>query len=171
MQADRSLCCSHMVRRHISVSILPKSIAVRYRSVRVADGPITVRYRFIKNASWDFHMTQKLYFLNKKLRIGELRTENTAYLRMLSFMIQYGNLDYPDQTVHMRWTYLKVYVKHQMKSECSPPPNPPTPQKREFDISIHIVEKKNALSSFIFSMRENEKYFKISSIWNQRTAF
>ena len=34
------------------VSILYKSIAVRYRPVRVADGPITARYRFIKNASW-----------------------------------------------------------------------------------------------------------------------
>ena len=35
------------------VSILYKSIAGRYRPVRVADGPITARYRFIKNASWD----------------------------------------------------------------------------------------------------------------------
>ena len=35
------------------VSILYKSIAGRYRPVRVADGPIAVRYRFIKNASWD----------------------------------------------------------------------------------------------------------------------
>ena len=34
------------------VSILYKSIAGRYRSVRVADGPITTRYRFITNASW-----------------------------------------------------------------------------------------------------------------------
>ena len=33
------------------VSILYKSIAGRYRPVRVADGPITARYRFIKNAS------------------------------------------------------------------------------------------------------------------------
>ena len=32
------------------VSILYKSIAGRYRPVRVADGPITARYRFIKNA-------------------------------------------------------------------------------------------------------------------------
>ena len=32
------------------VSILYKSIAGRYRSVRVADGPITARYKFIKNA-------------------------------------------------------------------------------------------------------------------------
>ena len=34
------------------VNILYKSIAGRYRPVRVADGPITARYRFIKNASW-----------------------------------------------------------------------------------------------------------------------
>ena len=34
-------------------SILYKSIAGRYRPVRVADGPITVCYRFIKNAYWD----------------------------------------------------------------------------------------------------------------------
>ena len=39
----------------IPVSILCKSIAGRYRPVRVADGPITARYRFIKNASWDAH--------------------------------------------------------------------------------------------------------------------
>ena len=32
-------------------SILSKSIAGRYRPVRVADGPITARCRFIKNAS------------------------------------------------------------------------------------------------------------------------
>ena len=35
------------------VSILYKSIADRYRPVRVADGPITARCRFIKNASWE----------------------------------------------------------------------------------------------------------------------
>ena len=37
---------------NIPVSILYKSIAARYRPVRVADGPITTRCRFIKNASW-----------------------------------------------------------------------------------------------------------------------
>ena len=37
---------------HDPVSILYKSIAGRYRPVRVADGPITAHYRFIKNASW-----------------------------------------------------------------------------------------------------------------------
>ena len=35
------------------VSILYKSTAGRYRSIRVADGPITARYRFIKNAYWE----------------------------------------------------------------------------------------------------------------------
>ena len=34
------------------VSILYKSIAGRYRPVRVADGPITARYRFLRNANW-----------------------------------------------------------------------------------------------------------------------
>ena len=37
----------------LPISILYKSIAGRYRPVRVADGPITARCRFIKNASWD----------------------------------------------------------------------------------------------------------------------
>ena len=36
---------------HYPVSILHKSIAGRYRPVRVAGGPITARCRFIKNAS------------------------------------------------------------------------------------------------------------------------
>ena len=46
--------CSIILRGWaIPVSILYKSIAGRYRPVRVADGPITARYRFIKNASWD----------------------------------------------------------------------------------------------------------------------
>ena len=38
------------------VSILYKSIAGRYRPVRVADGPITARCRLIKNASWVYRM-------------------------------------------------------------------------------------------------------------------
>ena len=36
----------------VPASILYKSIAGRYRAVRVADGPITARCRFIKNGSW-----------------------------------------------------------------------------------------------------------------------
>ena len=35
------------------ISILYKSIAGRYRPVRVADGPVMTRCRFIMNASWD----------------------------------------------------------------------------------------------------------------------
>ena len=42
------------LNKHLPVSILHKSIACRYRPVRVADGPITARGRFIKNASWEF---------------------------------------------------------------------------------------------------------------------
>ena len=41
------------------VSILYKSIAGRYRPVKVADGPITAHYRFIKNASWVVRWTTK----------------------------------------------------------------------------------------------------------------
>ena len=40
--------------RVLPVSILHKSIAGRYRPVRVADGLITARYGFIKYASWPF---------------------------------------------------------------------------------------------------------------------
>ena len=47
-------CSRAITFRIYPVSILYKSIAGRYRSVRVADGPITVRCRFIKNASWVF---------------------------------------------------------------------------------------------------------------------
>ena len=45
-----------------SASILYKSIAGRYRPVRVADGPITARYRFIKNAYWE-HTTTVLIIM------------------------------------------------------------------------------------------------------------
>ena len=45
------------------VSILHKSIAGRYRPVRVADGPITARCRFIKNAScFLFYITEITFF-------------------------------------------------------------------------------------------------------------
>ena len=48
------------------VSILYKSIAVRYRPVRVADGPTTARYSFIKNASWVVVcMCSVVYFMNQ----------------------------------------------------------------------------------------------------------
>ena len=50
------------------VSILRKSIAGRYRPVRVADGPITARCRFIKNASWDISYGLKMGNFQKVLR-------------------------------------------------------------------------------------------------------
>ena len=51
---------------HNPASILYKSIAGRYRPVRVADGPITARYRFIKNASWEVpfsHVLAQLLYM------------------------------------------------------------------------------------------------------------
>ena len=50
----RTLAAEFDPSKHSSafLSILYKSIADRYRPVRVADGPITARYRFVKNASW-----------------------------------------------------------------------------------------------------------------------
>ena len=45
------------------MSILHKSIAGRYRPVRVADGPITARCRFIKNASRDMFNTSLILFM------------------------------------------------------------------------------------------------------------
>ena len=47
---------------NIPVSILYKSIAGRYRPVRVTDGPITARYRFIKNAT-DGPITARYRFI------------------------------------------------------------------------------------------------------------
>ena len=47
----------------LQVSILYKSIAGRYRPVRVADGPITARCRFIKNASWVFFPNYAMHLL------------------------------------------------------------------------------------------------------------
>ena len=44
------------------VSILHKSIAGRYRPVRVADGPTTACYRFIKNAGWAFSFNDFFHF-------------------------------------------------------------------------------------------------------------
>ena len=41
------------MKEEFPVSIFYKSIAGRYRPVRVADGPITARCRFIKDASWE----------------------------------------------------------------------------------------------------------------------
>ena len=54
------------------VSILYKSIAGRYRPVRVADGPITARHRFIKNAGWvcAFYATVTRYLIKAKFLIG-----------------------------------------------------------------------------------------------------
>ena len=51
------------VKRLHPASILYKSVAGRYRPVRVADGPITARYRFIKNAYWAYTLCSIVYTL------------------------------------------------------------------------------------------------------------
>ena len=51
----RDFPSSHLHYGRSPVSILYKSIAGRYRPVRVADRLITARCRFIKNASWESH--------------------------------------------------------------------------------------------------------------------
>ena len=66
-----------MKRLSIPVSILYKSIADRYRPVRVADGPITARYRFLKNASWDGGLKLEAIKTTNRITI-DLTTEITA---------------------------------------------------------------------------------------------
>ena len=56
------------------VSILHKSIAGRYRPVRIADGPITTRCRFIKNASWVFDCK---FYLRVTILEKSTEAENT----------------------------------------------------------------------------------------------
>ena len=48
---QKSVIRAMALKMCVPVSSLHKSIAGRYRPVRVADGPITARHRFIKNAS------------------------------------------------------------------------------------------------------------------------
>ena len=47
-------------------SILYKSIAGRYRPVRVGDGPITARCRFMKNAHWASTLSIPLFYRRSK---------------------------------------------------------------------------------------------------------
>ena len=72
------------------VSILHKSIAGRYRPVRVADGPITARCRFMKNASWvegvkfydSIFYTAEYYFyaeINIKKKKKKKNSENNSF--------------------------------------------------------------------------------------------
>ena len=53
-------------RQSSPVSVLHKSIAGRYRPVRVADGPITARYRFMENASWNDASARELHMWPRK---------------------------------------------------------------------------------------------------------
>ena len=59
------------------VSILYKSIAGRYRPVRVADGPITARYRYIKNASWAWLSKSRSVKILIRMRKCACRSESS----------------------------------------------------------------------------------------------
>ena len=59
------------------VSILYKSIAGRYRPVRVADGPITARYRF--NASWEVTNSTYRLILKALIKIAADDTDFVLY--------------------------------------------------------------------------------------------
>ena len=86
------------------VSILYKSIAVRYRPVSCPDGPITARYRFIKNASWENALEhsqnadlEHLAHAQSIMRAFALRSYILQYPRILL-----ADIEGPDQTVRMR---------------------------------------------------------------------
>ena len=70
-----------------TVSILYKTIAGRYRPVRVADGPITVRYRFIKNARWG-----RPYVLPKNQDVLRPAFENIQRLQLFKEIIENSEL-------------------------------------------------------------------------------
>ena len=55
-------------------SILYKSIAGRYRAVRVADGPITARCKFIKNANWVYSLGEHEEHLTLSRGLGRMQS-------------------------------------------------------------------------------------------------
>ena len=64
---NRRTALERLVEKIVSpVSILYKSIAGRYRPVRVADGAITARYRFIKDACWVCDLPWELFRFRSK---------------------------------------------------------------------------------------------------------
>ena len=77
------------------VSILHKSIAGRYRPVRVADGPITARFRFMLNASWEDatgmrHQTRQAQISSSKC--PPPRDQNIVKPRWLKHLWDHRNL-------------------------------------------------------------------------------
>ena len=67
------------------VSILHKSIAGRYRHVRVADGLITVRYRFMWNTSWGISHIQLFVDGTGSLSMKLGGTEISSFIRIRLF--------------------------------------------------------------------------------------
>ena len=71
-----------------TVRILHKSIAGRYRPVRVADRPITARCRFMKNASWAIFYCQSYvpwtYFRLLHMTEGLVFPKNSTVYKLMT---------------------------------------------------------------------------------------
>ena len=85
----------------IPVSILYKSIAGCYLSIRAADGSITTHYRFIKNASWDIFSCKNnnlLFFYHTIIALSEI---TTRYLTALD-----KRIDHTFTTKYVHFAYV-----------------------------------------------------------------
>ena len=87
---------------NIPVSILYKSIAGRYRPVRVADGPITARYRFIKNASWDMVGTHMGFSTSSVKHYSETQITTNTVMKQIKALN--GNLKPENKKITHRTT-------------------------------------------------------------------
>ena len=81
---------------YFPVSTLHKSIAGRYRPVRVADGPRTASCRFIKNASWVqmiviyLHSNVKTFPVNM---LNQLKHRNIYQAKIIHFLENKSSVD------------------------------------------------------------------------------
>ena len=103
MRQDRLSC-----HTYFPVSILYKSIAGCYRSVRVADGPITARCRFIKNAilTW-----QRLHGLVLAPTLKDKHLGKSCY--------QTKTFTYTFQVIIMSCSRSRnIWQLHESKSSC-----------------------------------------------------
>ena len=71
------------------VSILHKSIAGRYRPVRVADGSITSRCRFMQSASWEDYSLRSFILNIRKKKNKKKNINSSVYLLFLLFLFHY----------------------------------------------------------------------------------
>ena len=79
-----------------------KSIAGRYRPVRVTDGPITARYRFIMNASW-LCAQRKLKSMHPRSIIRAV----VVYMRPVKIVVRLRKCaGWSESSLGARWRYV-----------------------------------------------------------------